>query len=650
MTQQFNQQSAFIGAIAFYLLGVLFYCYFEFRHERKVNLQAIDEQLLISVNLTQNLLQQELKDNILGDKPLTLDEDFLLSLKLQKLAEELQVAYLYHLIQVDQDIAFISSNPAVDELDNLESYEAAFMMDYEEAPPTLYEAFVTGEIRYSQYKDRWGHFRSVFFPLEMANGRITVIGVDVNIDALDKAAFSALLKALVYGLLLGLLIFPLVCVYLKAIRQNYRERLLASQLHPITGLPNRRSLEKVLQKSDSRSDQLLLIEIENFDRITSLLDTTATDNFILKLAYCLKDMKVSGAEHCQLFHFDDSTFALYSDHDFSEQQVREIIAESFKTLIDFDAQANGDSLKLPLVVRMGSARHQDDPITLASMALMHAKNTNQSLVDYDSSLNLPEHYQRYIRVFNLLSDALKHDRVKVYFQPILDYHSGQVVKYEALARIFDEQGQLVSSPDEFMPIAYQSRLCHKLTRVVLSKTLEAIRSTPYIVSINLSIKDLFDRKTREHIIRAIRESGDGSQIHFELLEQQVIGNYRLAAAYIKQLKSCVGQIGLDDLGKLYSNFDRLLGLPLDFVKIDGMVIEASERDSDARAIVEGVINFAHRKGIKSIAEHCATESICEMVAMMDVDMMQGFYIGMPSEQFTPGTFTSIDRQYQASIH
>ena len=114
----------------------------------------------------------------------------------------------------------------------------------------------------------------------------------------------------------------------------------------------------------------------------------------------------------------------------------------------------------------------------------------------------------------------------------------------------------------------------------------------------------------------------------------MINNYRLAAAYITQLKSCVSQIGMDDLGKLYSNFARLFGLPLDFVKIDGTVIAAIQRDSDARTIVEGIVSFAHQKGIKVIAEHCSSQEICDMVSLLRVNYMQGFHIGAPAEYFS----------------
>lgn len=374
----------------------------------------------------------------------------------------------------------------------------------------------------------------------------------------------------------------------------------------------------------------MIIEIENFEYIASTLGVFATDTLVIKLVYRLQELKVDNIQYCQLFHLEDNQFAIFSDHDFSDKDIKDIISGAFRSLTDSTiVMDNGQ--QVPLVIRMGAVRNQSNALMLAGMALIHAKNTNQSLVLYEPSLNLPHYFRSYINIFNLLSNALAHDQVKVFFQPILDVRSGRVIKYETLARLLDEDGRIVSSPDEFMPIAYQSRLCHKLTRVMVRKVIQAIRHSNHIISINISVKDLFDLQTLNYMIKTLRESDVGSQIELELLEQQMISNYRLAAAYITQLKSCVSQIGMDDLGKLYSNFDRLLGLPLDFVKIDGMVIEAIERDSDARTIVEGVISFAQQKGLQVIAEHCSTQAICDMVTLMGVHLMQGFHIGEPSE-------------------
>lgn len=629
MKQWIGGYRPFIAAVVFYFAGVMIYSFIEYHQQRSSGLRHIDEKLLQTVSLAEHLLQQELHDNLVGQRPLTPDEDYILSLKLQELADRVGVAYIYSLLERQSQYVFITSSPEPEKSD-LEDYTPIFGLIYSDAPAALSEAFNTQQVQFAEYSDRWGDFRSVFFPFVTSTGQTYVIGVDVKISVVKQAALYSLFKTVLYGLLLGVIAFPLICVYVRTLRTHYAEKVAFYQKHPLTGLPNKRYLKTVLGQQSN--EQLLLIEIENFDHIESTFGISATDELIVKLAYRLRETNQEGMEHCELFHLEDHQFALYTAHPFTDAEARDIIAAVFGSLTR-ERLYTEDQQQAPVVVRMGAVRDQPNALTLAGMALIHAKKTNQSLVLYEPSLNLPNYFRRYIDTFNLLKDALEHNRIKVFFQPIVNINTGHVVKYEALARLHNEEGEIVSSPDEFMPVAYQSRLCHKLTRVMITKVIEAIRHTDHIVSINLSVKDLFDENTRSFIIKTIRNSEVGIQIEFELLEQQVISNYRLAAAYITQLKSCVSQIGMDDLGKLYSNFDRLLGLPIDFVKIDGVVIEAIQRDGDARAIVEGVVSFAHEKGIQVIAEHCASEEICGMVSLLGVNLMQGFYLGKPSAAF-----------------
>ncbi len=645
MGKLLKENTSFVAAIVFYLAGIAAYSCYEFYDAKNLSLKAIDNRLLTAVGFTEHLLQQKLRDNLVGQKPLTPDEDYILALELQELAEKIPVTYIYSLVQRDNDILFISSNPEPKELgnENSDKYKYVFLTPYEDAPTEVYKAFSSGHKQFGQYEDNWGAFRSVFFPLLDLSGETYVIGVDINISDLTEAAYYNLLKSLIYGLFLGVIAFPLVCLYLRTIGRQYKAKLAALHLHPVTGLPNKRRLEKLFAdvgEEGADQYQLLVIEVENFSQIANVIGVAATDRLMVQLSFCLKELDIEGIEYCQIFHLEDDQFAICSNHDFTDEQIKNIISSAFHSMTKGRQYIDGEE-KVPLIVRMGAVNHQSNPLMLAGMSLLHAKETNQSLVVYEDSLNLPHHCRQYINIFNLFSDALKHNRVKVFFQPILDVTTGQIVKYEALARILDEKGEIVSSPDEFMPIAYQSRLCHKLTRVMLDKVIEAIKGTNHIVSINLSVKDLFDKNTRTHIIHRIRETNSGGQIEFELLEQQVITNYHLAAVYIKQLKSCVSYIGMDDLGKLYSNFDRLLGLPLDFVKIDGMVVEAMERDSDAKTIIEGIVSFARQKGIHVVAEHCYSQSICDMMVLMNVDLLQGFHIGVPVDNFAVSHAESV---------
>ncbi len=624
LRQFYRKQKFFVIALLIYMSGVFAYSYTEYSHGLNAELNKIDEKLLTAVAFSETLLEETINNNLVDEQPVTIEDEYRLALKLQELVDRMQLSYIYSLTMRDGHILFISSNPAPEEK-SIDQYEPVFLTHYKEAPASVLTAFTTDTVQFDQYKDRWGSFRSVFLPHHTTDGQTHVIGVDIHIDQVLNAARNSFLRALAYGFVLILLIVPLVFSYVRTLRRHYQEKLKAVQMHPVTALPNKRYMETELNNHEDNN--LVLFEIENFETITNTIGVAATDSLLLKLSCHLQELDAVKSSCYKLFHLQDNQFALCSHDLLPIKQVEDIASTVYRSLSHLRLQHQDKPQSL--LVRLGCVFNQQNAFILARMALAHAKNTDQSTVIYDPSLDLPSSFQKQIEVFNQLTDALEHDRLCVLFQPIVDIHTGHVVKYEALARIKDADGNIVCLPEQFMPIAYQSRLCNKLTRVMLDKVIDALKTSKHIVSINLSVKDLFDYKTRNYIIEKIRQTKLGQQIEFEILEQQLIGNYRLAAEYIEELKYCCRGIGMDDLGKLYSNFDRLLELPLDYVKIDGMIIKSIEKDNDAKILVDGVIKFARKKDIKVIAEYCSSKNICDMVTLMGVDMLQGFYFGEP---------------------
>ncbi len=622
--QVFKEHKFLALALLIYLSGVIVDSFIEYTHQRDAGLDHINEQLLTTVGFAETILNEDLVDH----GSVSIEEEYELANKLRSLAERMRVRYIYSLTKSDDIIKFIVSNHGANG-NSITKFKRMFLTEYTEAPEAAFEAFAKGEVKFSQFHDHWGDFRSIFFPLVAADGHAYVIGVDIKISRVLENARQSVYKALVYALFLSLMVLPLIYSYIRTVHRHYQEKLKAAQMHPITGLPNKRSLEFDLNLNDNNT--LILIEIENFEAITNVIGVAAADSLILKLSWHFQELDLEGLSQCRLFHLEDNLFALHGDDTLSKDQVNTIASTVYHLMDKLDLEHQDEPI--PLLLRMGSVFNQPNAFVLVKMAMTHAKKINQSIVMYDEALDLPLYFRKYILILNQISEALSNDRIHVYYQPIFDAHTGRVIKYEALARITDADGNITCLPDQFMPIAYQSRLCNELTLAVLNKVIETLKTNRQVVSINLSVKDLFDQKTRNHIVKSIKRSRVGKQIEFELLEQQVISNYRLAAEYIKELRDHCGGVGIDDMGKLYSNFDRLLLLPVDFVKIDGVVIESIERDDDAKVLVDGIINFARKKQIKVVAEYCTNESIYNMVCKIGVDMIQGFYLGKPEKDF-----------------
>ncbi|MDY3198899.1 MAG: EAL domain-containing protein, partial [Pseudomonadaceae bacterium] len=89
-------------------------------------------------------------------------------------------------------------------------------------------------------------------------------------------------------------------------------------------------------------------------------------------------------------------------------------------------------------------------------------------------------------------------------------------------------------------------------------------------------------------------------------------------------------IAIDDFGTGYSNFEHLLRLDVDLIKIDGSLIKRLDRDPTARALTEGIVRFARELGLQTVAEFVHSEALLHRVRELGIDFAQGSHVGMPA--------------------
>ena len=148
-------------------------------------------------------------------------------------------------------------------------------------------------------------------------------------------------------------------------------------------------------------------------------------------------------------------------------------------------------------------------------------------------------------------------------------------------------------------------------------------------SVNISIDDIKDANTVQEIISTIIRTNTASRIVFEILESEGIENYDEVANFIIQVKSLGAKIAIDDFGTGYSNFEHILRLNVDYIKIDGSLIKNIQKDKKHRIIVETIVDFAKKTDSKTVAEFVSDETIFSIIKEIGVDFSQGFFTGKP---------------------
>jgi EAL domain-containing protein (putative c-di-GMP-specific phosphodiesterase class I) len=154
-------------------------------------------------------------------------------------------------------------------------------------------------------------------------------------------------------------------------------------------------------------------------------------------------------------------------------------------------------------------------------------------------------------------------------------------------------------------------------------------NSPYEFSINLSVNDILDNQTVSYIKETLERSRASERVVFELLESEGIENYTEVIAFITDVKRHGAKIAVDDFGTGYSNFEYLMEMKVDYIKIDAAMIKNINRAKNSEIVTETIVDFAKKLGIKTIAEFVHSQEVFEKVRDIGVDYSQGYHFGKP---------------------
>ena len=287
--------------------------------------------------------------------------------------------------------------------------------------------------------------------------------------------------------------------------------------------------------------------------------------------------------------------------------------------------------ELAIRVTIGGAYQTKEALEKADIALKSARRQRKTFLLYDKKLNIEEQYKDNMEWVKKLKIAIEQDKIVPYFQPIYDVTSDKIASFECLIRLIDENNDVIA-PYKFLTIAKKSRLYNKLTKIMIEKSCHNFKDIDYDFSINMSVKDILNEETVEYIKEKIKEYDVANKIIFEILESEGIENYEEISQFIEEMKILGCRVAIDDFGSGYSNFEHLLKLNVDYIKIDGSLIKNIDKDENAQVVVGTIVDFAKRLNILTIAEFVHNESINIKVKELNVDRSQGFFLAQPQEQ------------------
>lgn len=406
--------------------------------------------------------------------------------------------------------------------------------------------------------------------------------------------------------------------------KNRKELKRQFQTDPLTSLGNR---SKMLEDIEAIINPLFAVfDIDRFTEINGFYGSAAGDKVLKELGDRIFD------------YFSENIYSVYR---INSDQFGVLTDESSMNMAAFTAQVKSfldmirssvfriDDLDVDISLTACVVDEKADLLSKVDMTLKAAKSGKKDLVVYDrQAISETKAYKNNILWIKIIKSALKNDRVVPYYQPIVNNQTGKIEKYEALMRII-HNGKLIT-PYYFMEIAKRTKYYPHLTNVVVKKSFDLFSKTRNIVSINLSVEDIANRETLERIYDLLDAYMIGERVTFEIVESEGIENYVEVESFITTVKERGCSVAIDDFGSGYSNYEYLMKLKADYIKIDGSIIRNICDDKSAVAVTEAIVTFAQKNGIKTVAEFVSSSEIYEKVRDLGVDYSQGYHFGKPA--------------------
>ncbi len=400
---------------------------------------------------------------------------------------------------------------------------------------------------------------------------------------------------------------------------------LKTQLYTntLTGLPNRTSLVNDIISLENGA--LIILNIDDFKEINDFYGHIVGDSVLIQLSKKLEYI-LNNRSNIKLIHLHADEFGLLFTKEIAYSSFIKMIKKLIKEIENIILYHEDN--KIVLQITIGAVHGIDNALERADIALKLAKKISKEFVVYDKKLNIEHLYEENIKWLKRIRNAIKHDNITPFFQPIYDTKTSKILSYECLMRLIDENNNIIS-PYKFLTIAKKSRLYTQLTKIMIQKSCEYFQNFKYNFSINLSIEDILDIEIVTFLKTQMQRYKVADRVVLEILETEGIENYEKISKFIADMKKIGCKIAIDDFGSGYANFEYILKLNIDYIKIDGTLIKNLDTDKNAKILVETIVDFAQRLNIQTIAEYVHNEAIYKEVKKLNIDRSQGFYLSEP---------------------
>ncbi|MEO6887576.1 MAG: EAL domain-containing protein [Ktedonobacteraceae bacterium] len=409
---------------------------------------------------------------------------------------------------------------------------------------------------------------------------------------------------------------------------------------PLTNLPNRAFLQEQIEAallagaSRESGTVLLMLDLDRFKEVNDTFGHQQGDLLLLQVGARLRRTVSALSVPGTVARLGGDEFAVLLPTAGEEEAY--VIIQAIR--IAFEEPFTIADMPVQIDVSIGvvfSPTHGKDAQTLlrrADIAMYIAKRTHTGYAFYD--ITSDESSPRRLAIIGALHQAIASKTLQLYYQPKAEVKTGVVRSVEALARwIHPTYGSI--PPDQFIPMAEQMGLIAPLTHWVIETAIQQCQEwrtagREMAIAVNLSMWNLRDATLADTIGSLLQAYGiPASLLRVELTEGAVMADIDRTVEVLHRLVALGIRISVDDFGTGYSSLAYLKRLPIDELKIDRSFVQYMATNQVDATIVRSTVALAHNLDIHVVAEGVEDERTWNLLAAVDCDMIQGYYLSRP---------------------
>jgi diguanylate cyclase (GGDEF)-like protein len=441
-----------------------------------------------------------------------------------------------------------------------------------------------------------------------------------------------------------------VCVDVTEERTRLQQLDTLAQSDGLTGLLNRSAMLEALSErcQGALPFALLYIDLDRFKELNDTAGHSWGDSVIRELAKRVRETLPDNAVTSRPGGCDEFTVIVPGEWERRDIDglCQRLVASARHPLL-----VAGKTVSVTISV--GAAlfpEHGDSPealFTSADLAMYAAKRAGR---DAYRLFGAEEQGDRdRLRLERELREAVRHKQFVLFYQPQFCVGSGRLTGMEALLRWnHPKRGQV--SPGAFVPLLEETGLIIPVGYWVVVEAVGALsefRRTgahDISLSINVSARQFHDTGLVDAIRSALQKNGiDGSQLVVEITESTLMEGLERAQEILAQLRLLNVRIAIDDFGTGYSSLSYVTRFRPDVLKLDKSFVDEVATDHAANAVVQTVIELAHKLNIVVVAEGVETEAQLEILRSANCDEIQGYLLGKPEPyQILSARFSAKD--------